>query len=666
MNPSQLASVTLSIAISLFTFGPLSAQSFSVQSVDGNVDVEFKLTDGQPMWSLQFDGQPVIRDSALKLFHGSKTKQPTKFESVATETRSHDSTWKPTWGQFSEVRNQYREIVWKLKPVGDLGTPVDLTCRAFNDGAALRYTPANQKQPFRDQTGFHFAGDFTFWSANKEHPNHGPVKLSKWKKGHIQTPMTLQVADNLFCSVLEAAIYDQYPFSVHRSGGPTKFETRNSATTLKSIESGGSSAWRVITLGRTAGDLITNQILGNLNPPLAIEDTSWIKPGIGLWDWRAWGAKTPDDFEYGLDMESWKRFIDFAATKKNMRYLLLDANWYGPEFDPKENPTTSRDHLVEQNKRGRVVRKPAPENWAHPIDVPELIKYGRERDVGIILYINDHARKNFDFETTLATYQKWGAAGIKFGFMKTKGNAKVRDTRKIIELCAKHHLVCDFHDGPIPGSGDSRTYPNYLTREFCHAQSDGKRSFSPDTFCKSMFVNALTGSLDMNNGLFAIQGAEKARPRIFQKVNTTVVGETARTLICFSAMSIFPDIPEAYESKSDLFRFIETMPMTWDDTQVLHSKIGDYISIARQSGEQWFIGSACDENGATLTIDLTFLDAGKNYQATIYEDAPDAHFETNPEVYRIRTQNVAQGDRIDAVLSPGGGHCILIEAQQNN
>ena len=475
--------------------------------------------------------------------------------------------------------------------------------------------------------------------------------------------MTVQASDKVFCGVLEAAIFDQYPFSIQRAGAPTRFETRNSPTIFQSSEGNGNSSWRVITLGRSAGDLVTNQLLGNLNPPLAIKDTSWIKPGVGLWDWRAWGATAPEGFEYGLDMASWKRFIDFAASKNNVRYLLLDANWYGPEFDPKENPTTSRDHLVEQNEKGHVVRKPAPDNWDQPIDVPALIQYGNERGVGIILYINDHARKNFDFEETLATYEKWGAAGIKFGFMKTQGNAKVRDTRKIIELCAKHKLVCDFHDGPIPGSGDTRTYPNYLVREFCHAQADGKRSFSPDTFCKSMFVNALTGSLDMNNGLYAIKGAEQVRPRIFQKVNTTVVGETARTLICFSALAIIPDIPEAYNAKSDLFKFIEQMPMTWDDTKVLNAEIGDHITIARRSGDKWFIASACDETGATLPIDLSFLDERKTYQATVFKDADDSHFENNPETYEILKQDVKKNDKLDAKLAPGGGHCVLIEVK---
>ncbi len=636
-------------------------QSVSVDSPDKNVSVDLNLVNGSPQWSIRFNQQPIVTDGAIQLYLGDQPDQPLTFDSAVATTSEHDSTWQPTWGQFSEVRNHYREVVWTLKPKAIDDASVTVTLRVFNDGVAIRYTPGVKHKPFSDRTGFSFADDFTFWSANGEHPNHGPIKLSQWKHGAIQMPMTIQAGPNVFCAVLEAAIYDQYPFSVHRAGGATRFETRSKPAKFTSDESNGGSAWRVITLGRSAGDLITNQIAGNLNPPLTLADASWIRPGLALWDWRAWGATAPDGFQYGLDMSSWKRFIDFAARKDNVRYLLLDANWYGPEFDPKEDPTTSRDHLVQQIEGGKVVRKPAPDDWAEPIDVPALIQYANERGVGIVLYINDHARKNFDFEETLATYEKWGAAGIKFGFMATRGNAKVRDTRKIIKLCAKHKLVCDFHDGPIPGSGDTRTYPNYLTREFCHAQADGKRSFSPETFCTSMFVNMLTGSLDMSNGLYAIKDAEKVRPRIFTKVNTTVVGETARNLICFSAMATIPDIPEAYDAKSDLFSFIEAMPMTWDETRVLNSQIGDHITTARRTGETWLIGSACDENGATLPIDLSFLDEGKTYQATVFEDSADTHFETNPEAYKIHTESVKKGDVIEAVLAPGGGHCVMLK-----
>lgn len=211
-----------------------------------------------------------------------------------------------------------------------------------------------------------------------------------------------------------------------------------------------------------------------------------------MWDWRAWGAKTADGFTYGLDVESWKRMVDFSA-KHGLGYLLLDAGWYGLEFDPNEDPTTTRQHLIIQPHpdKSKLVRKSAPDDWANPIDVPALIKYAKQKGVGIILYLNDVAQQKHDLDKTLATYQNWGAAGIKYGFTKTGGQDKVLKTRKIVELCARHRLLCDFHDGPIAPSGEDRTFPNYITREFCHSQSDALRTFSPSNFCTTVFVNML-------------------------------------------------------------------------------------------------------------------------------------------------------------------------------
>jgi alpha-glucosidase len=428
------------------------------------------------------------------------------------------------------------------------------------------------------------------------------------------------------------------------------------------LSGGGASSWRVVLVGRTAGDLLVAPVLFCLNPPCRIEDPSWIKPGLAMWDWRAWGAKTEDGFTYGLDMPSWRRFIDFAS-QHNIRYLVLDAGWYGLEFDKRSDPRTSRDYLLVQPdpQDPRLVPQPAPTDWDDPIDVPALIRYGRSKNVGILLYFNDVARHNYPFEETLALYHKWGAAGIKYGFMKGSGQQKVRETRKIVELCAKYQLLCDFHDGPVPPSGDRRTYPNYVTREFCHSQSDARRAFSPTGFCEQVFVNMLAGPLDMCNGLYTLENPARDRPKIFMNVDTTVVAETARVMITFSGLSILPDCPEAYAAKSDLFDYLSRLPMTWDETRILHGEIGRYITTARRHGRQWFIASATNEQARTLRLSLDFLEPDQAYAATLYEDAPGAHFVENREAYRVRRLEVKQGDTLDAPMAPGGGHCVYLE-----
>ena len=425
------------------------------------------------------------------------------------------------------------------------------------------------------------------------------------------------------------------------------------------------TSWRVLLLGEHAGDLLTGNIMVNLNPPNQLKDSSWIKPGLAFWDWRSWGGKGRNGFVYNLDMASWKRFIDFASTN-NIKYLVLDANWYGHESDPKSNPMKSRTYLVYQPDptSPKMADKPAPKNWKDPIDVPALIKYAKARNVGIILYINDVARHHYDFEKTLATYHKWGASGIKYGFMKGKGQQKVLDTRLIVALCAKYHLLCDFHDNPVPPSGDRRTFPNYTSREFCHAQADAKRSFSPTTFCTTVFCNMLAGPLDMSNGFFTLNNLEKVRPRVFSPVYSTVVGETARVLITFAGVAILPDTPESYANKGDLFQFLSALPMTWDETRILNGEIGKYITTARRSKDEWFIASACNEKGADLPIKLDFLKSNLTYEAILYEDTDQTHYKTDRESYQIRKQIVKKGDLIIARLAPGGGHCIHIIPQK--
>ena len=254
--------------------------------------------------------------------------------------------------------------------------------------------------------------------------------------------------------MLEAAIYD-FNYVKPKGVAPHGIRTMMGKNTVTAPIS---TSWRVLLLGETPGSLITNNALVNLNPPCAIDDPDWIKTGLSLWDWRGWGAKAPDGFSYELDMKSWRRQIDFAS-KYGVKFLLLDANWYGEEFHEDSNPLTSRKTLCVQNAKGGIEFPPAPANWDDPIDVPGLIKYAADKDVGILLYINDRAQVNYDFDKTLATYKSWGAAGIKYGFMRGKGQQKVLDTRRIVEACARHGLVCDFHDSPVPPSGDRRTWP---------------------------------------------------------------------------------------------------------------------------------------------------------------------------------------------------------------
>ena len=638
--------------------------ALTLKSPDQRLVATLALRDGVPDWRLDFGDNQLVQASRLGVLADRSRLEPLK--SVGTEHQTHHELVKTVWGKFAQYDNHYNQLRWTLRETAGDQRVLRIVVRVYNQGIAFRYEfPKDGNWDDHVQltdgvTEFRFAGDYTGWAYNRERDPVGPQPLSRFHGGKgADLPLTVQCGSKAYVAVLEAAIFHVAPFRLTPiAGSKTAFREAFAASTLSA---GGTTSWRVVLVGNQPGDLLVSPVMYCLNPPCEIADTDWIKPGLAFWDWRAWGARTNDGFTYDLDMASWRRFVDFAS-KNNVRYLVLDANWYGPEFEPQSDPRTSRDHLVIQPDmtKPHIIRKPAPADWAEPIDVPALIRYAKARNVGLILYINDIARSNYPFEETLALYHKWGAAGIKYGFMKGKGQQKVSDTRAIVKLCAKYQLLCNFHDGPVPPSGDERTYPNYVTREFCHSQSDAMRAFSPSAFCEQVFVNMLAGPLDMCNGLYTLENPARDRPRIFTNVDSTIVAETARVLITFSGFSILPDCPEAYQDKADLFEFLSRLPMTWDETCILHGEIGSYICTARRSGDCWFVGSATDEEARTLDIPLDFLEPGKTYAATMYEDAPDTHFQTNREAYRIRRSRVTCGDTIPARMGPGGGHCILL------
>ena len=652
----------------LITVGAVQAEAtIEVASPNGSLVVTLDLADGVPNWAVAYDNQQLVEASRLGVQVDSDGLGPVT--SAGIEQTTHREPVKTVWGKFAQYDDHYRQLDWTLRESTGKRRKLGVTVRVYDQGLAFRYEfPEDggwgEKVTLTDgATEFHFAADGTAWAYHREHDPFGPQPLSKFhgEKG-AELPMTVQCGSEAYLAVLEAAIFQQAPYRLAPIADcPTAFRETFPVSTLPV---GSTTSWRVVLTGRQPGDLLVGPVLYCLNPSCAIEDTDWIKPGLAFWDWRAWGATTSDGYQYELDMESWRRFIDFAS-KNNVSYLVLDANWYGPEFEASSDPRTSRDHLVIQPDmtKPHIIRKPAPDDWEEPIDVPALIRYAKERNVGIILYFNDIARFNYPFEETLALYQKWGAAGIKYGFMKAQGQQKVLDTREIVRLCAKYHLLCNFHDGPIPPSGDERTYPNYVTREFCHSQSDAMRAFSPTGFCEQVFVNMLAGPLDMCNGLYALENPARDRPRIFTNVEATVAAETARVLITYSGFSILPDCPEAYAEKDDLFDFIRRMPMTWDETRILHSSVGEYITTARRSGGTWFVASATNEQARTLPIPLDFLQADSKYSATLYEDTSDSHFQTNREAYRVRRQRVTNGTTITAEMAPGGGHCIFLQPE---
>jgi alpha-glucosidase len=604
-------------------------------SPDGNLAMSVVLTEAGLTYAAFAHGGQLLLSSPLGLAIGKDEAIPGKDWKIAGERRrTVDDVWEPLWGKRAVVPDHFVETVIEMNGPSPTTDKLHLVCRAYDDGLAFRYEiPAGatgKPRRARDLSGFHFSGDFTAWFYNGENHNLGPDKLSAIQ-GERLPVMTLQAGENNYLAIHEADLRSGTPMKL-RKFGATSFAAN---ATTGELKPGFVSPWRVILIGKCPGTLVDSHLIELLNPP-AEGDFSWVKTGVCMWDWRTAGAVV-DGFHYGMDYPSWLRMLDLAA-EQGFRHLVLDANWYGPEFAQDSNPTKG-------DKAG---------------DVKRLIAYAKPKDVGIWVYLNDVGGRRYPLAETLKQYADWGVAGVKYGFMEGSPEEKNARTRMITELCAENRLLCNFHDDPVHPYGQMRTWPNAVTREFCHAQLDARRVFTPKTFVTTVFVNMLAGPIDMNNGMFDLRQGKTTRVNVSKAVPSTLVSEAARTLIVFSGATILPDVPEFYRKYPDLLAFLSAQKQPWRESRTLSGKIGEHIVMARQAADgAWLVGAATSEEARELEIPLSFLGAG-GHQATIIQDGGDAHYLTNRESVRTKQKSVSATDTIKVKLAPGGGACVLI------
>lgn len=610
--------------------------NFNLSSPDGKLSVGIALIDNKLNYQIDSGDIESIGISELEIFPNASV---TILEASEIE---NDDSWNPVWGQQTNIRNNYKELQLDIDIDGVSGK---LLARAYNEGVAFRFVLDEGEKPAEAifKCEYALADGSNYYTPAGESEPLGPVDFKgltdylqekNGKKRKISVPLVVESPNQSYLALLESDLYAANgidPMQLDIRGTEGRILSGNK---VELNEKKWTSPWRVILFGKSAGDLVVNTVPINLATPSKLENTNWIKPGKTLWDWRVHGYTAPDGFEYGINTESYFRFIDFAA-EKGIDYFLIDDSWY------KE---VTKGHFELSDK----------------LDLQKVIDYAAEKKVDLMLYY-DRRHGEYGDEELFPYYQSLGMKGIKYGFM----GSNVDFTREAIQQSAASKLLIDFHDGPVPFTGIRRTYPNAITREYCHAQQDSRRAFTPESFIKMALINAITGPLDMNNGNFDLtginNGLRQKGPRETNTYFSTVASEAARTLIIFSGLVCIPDAPEAYEAKADLFEFIQKLPIgKWDESQVLHSKIGEYITTARRHGKEWFIGSVYNQQGGALDIDLDFLEADQEYDITYYEDTKETHCKTNPEAYQVRNGKVRKGDVIKAVMAPGGGHCMWI------
>jgi alpha-glucosidase len=408
------------------------------------------------------------------------------------------------------------------------------------------------------------------------------------------------------------------------------------------------SPWRVMMIGDAPGDFLESDIIQNLNEACAIKNPSWITPGKSAWD-RWWcGDYLPDvDFKIAMNDATMKYFIDFAA-EMGWEYQLVDWEWYGEPFHPELG--------------SRFMHPDADITTMIPgVDIPGLVKYAKKKGVKLIIWLEWMAVDR-QMDEAFALYEKWGVAGVKIDFMARDDQYMVNFYHRCVQKAAEHRLIVDFH-GAYKPTGWSRTWPNVITREGVLGNEYTKWSdrITPDHCLTLPFTRGFLGEMDFTPGGFRQKTKETFRAVGHDGPGPFVMGtrcyQLAMMVVYESALQVICDSPYSYRSSPAGLDFLKIVPTTWDDTKVIHGKVGDYITVARRSGDTWYIGSMTDWTERILDIPLDFLGKGK-YKAEIWMDAHEAN--DYPDRLMKAKKIVSSKDIIKAEMASGGGHVVVL------
>jgi alpha-glucosidase len=638
--------------------------------VSARVSVQQKLEPNPPgerlYYSVDFRGQSVLLDSpfGLELRESPPLGVGVSIERV--ETRSVDQEWRRVWGKRTRVVDRYNEMTLHLVESEAPRRQVELVFRAYDDGVAFRYVLPDQ-EALRDfeltaeRSTFRFPGNPTVWAMRDEFvsPHEGEfeeLRIDSLAPTSIYNcPMLVRVAPSVYAALTEANLTDWA--GMYLTPASDRLGTLVSVLSPRRDDPGvavrsrtpRSSPWRVLMLGEEPGDLIESDMIQNLNEPAAI-DTSWIEPGIAAWD-RWWsGSYAPEvDFEVGMNTDTMKYYVDLAA-EMGWEYQLVDWNWYGPPFADGAFNTTWAAHPDADITR--VVSE---------LDLPELIRYAGERNVEILLWLHWSSAVD-QMDRAFALYETWGVRGVKLDFMNRDDQEMVQLYHRIVKKAAQHHLLVDFH-GAYKPTGWSRTYPNLITREGVLGNENTKWSarVTPDHCLTIPFTRGLLGEMDFTPGGFRHKTQETFRVVGGDAPGPFVMGtrafQLAMNIVYESALQVMCDSPYSYRSSPAGLDFLRLVPTTWDDTRVIHGQVGDFITVARRSDQDWYVGSMTDGDARNLEIPLSFLGAGR-YRAQIWADAYEAG--EYPDRLRHEEREVTADDALTAAMVSGGGHVVRL------
>lgn len=684
----------------------MNMSAVSVTSPSGALRLDVDVNgDGTPVYSLDYKGRQLIAPSLLGL-KADETAFTGGFHIAGTDTLTVDRSWQPVWGEYAEVRDHFRELAVHLEAENP-GRKMTVRFRVFDDGIGFRYELPAQDGPnyltLKDElTEFNYTGNHTLfcipgdydtdeylWSettfsnlpdALKSYGRHSEAQRAKGNT--VQTPLLVKTTDGVYVNMHEAAL-DGYPamlLDVNPDSHATSAHLVPDRLGVSAyLQLPFNTPWRTLIVSDDARDILSSQLILNLNEPCKIEDTSWIKPMkfIGVW-WemftgniKTWAysdnylakpgitdySKLQPNGRHPANTENVKRYIDFAA-RHGIDGVLVEGWNEGWE-----------DWASYRKNRQFLFDKPYPD-----FNLPELRDYAAEKGVKLIMH-HETAANAADYELQLDRAFRFmkdnNYDAVKTGYVGAiiprsehhTSQWMVDHVRHVIERAADFRIMVDSHEAPRP-TGLCRTYPNWLAQESARGgEFESMGGNPPSHTCILPFTRLKGGPMDYTPGLFETRLSHYGQGKDSQ-AGTTLARQLALYITMPSPIQMACDLPENYERFPDAFQFIKDVPVDWADSRYLEAEPNRYITVARldKHSDDWYAGAITDANPRTAIIDLSFLPKGKSYTATIYEDAPDAHWKDNPQAYRIRTIKVKPGMKLKQHLAPGGGAAIRITA----
>jgi len=557
---------------------------------------------------LQLDNNLSERAMALKVDKHAKWFENLEIKNISTSTK--DTSWKPVVGEKALIRDNYNAL--NIKTVKDDNPiyPLNVEIRAYNEGAAIRYFfPENEKGTYyrimAENTEFSLPEGTKAWHASWAQAPYKLLPLKDWAD-ESERPLTLELPNGLYACLAEAQMVD-YARTKFKLSTSKPNTILTSMYTPADMVSPFGTPWRVIMVAEKYGDLIqNNDIVLNLNPVSKLNDESWIVPGKIM---RVMTQTTADA----------KANIDFAV-KHNLQYILFDWKWYGPAF------SFSSD---------------ASKVAIPDFDLPGIIQYGKNRGVGVWLYVNQQALMA-QSDSLFKVYQKWGVKGVKFGFVQVGSHRWTTWVEKAIQQAADAKIMVNIHDDWRP-TGEQRTWPNLMTAEGIRGNEE-----MPDATHNTVlpFTRYIAGAAD-----YTICYYDK-------RIKTTHAHQLAMAAVYYSPLQTlyWYDKPSLSADEPEL-EFWDKIPTVWDETKVLQGTPGQFITTARRKGDDWFVGTLTNNDARNLKVSLSFLPKGKKYTASIYADDASVNTKTKVGVQKIKVDSKTV---IDARLLASGGQAIWL------